>query len=432
MMGSQTTVQKHNFLSLPYFSNLNFLKIQSILFFLIVFLIPTQLGKHFWPDFTYIFSLKIDYFSPTIYFWDLLVIILILLSIFSKRSINKSALTILLIFLLLQLPSIFISENIGASLVRFYQYSVTGSFGVYIASQSFKSIRKPIYFGIICGVITQATIAFLEFIFGTSLNIWLLGERMFNISTPSIATFNFYGQVFLRPYGTTSHPNILAGYFVIMSIFLIFFVNQNFYKKLSIATLFISFFITILTFSRGAIIAQIAGMFFFLRSFKKVILLLLIFLPFIFVRFSSAFNFDVISLQRRNDLAISAFQLFINSPIFGVGLNNYINQMAISDLVSGPSRFLQPVHNIFLLTLSETGIIGMVGFLILLTPFFLTAKHYFLTKKNSPQNVAIISCLLGISFLGFFDHYFLTIPTGQRLLFFCWGLSMLEYFRWKH
>src|SRR6266513_3928208 len=51
-------------------------KIESLLLSLFFLLLPTQLGKHFWPDFTLVSGIRIDYLSPTVYVTDLLLILL--------------------------------------------------------------------------------------------------------------------------------------------------------------------------------------------------------------------------------------------------------------------------------------------------------------------------------------------------------------------
>ena len=109
-------------------------KIENVLLFLTLLFLPTQLGRHFWPDFSYIYSLKIDYLSPTLYFWDILVIGLLILFFLQKPKINKLALNILLFFLLSQALSLFGAKNTGAGLVRLEQYAIAGLFGVYLAS----------------------------------------------------------------------------------------------------------------------------------------------------------------------------------------------------------------------------------------------------------------------------------------------------------
>lgn len=161
--------------------------------------------------------------------------------------------------------------------------------------------------------------------------------------------------------------------------------------------------------SRVAIVAGLILWLFFLKKNIKIIAILLIILfPVLFTRFSALLNYDNLTFLRREELTITAWNIFLKNPVLGAGLNNFIS--AQQDLVAGPNRFLQPVHNIFLLSLSETGIAGFLGFIILLLPVF----------KLTP----IPHTLYAILFLGFFDHYFLTLPQGYRLLFLIWGLSL--------
>src|SRR3990167_3050933 len=117
-----------------------------------------------------------------------------------------------------------------------------------------------------------------------------------------------------------------------------------------------------LTMSRVVILAGIASLLLTVKRkwFVWVIFIFLVASPILFTRFSSLFNFDNLTLLRREELIGNAWLIFLQHPIFGVGLNNFIHVQA-SDLAIGPSRFLQPVHNIFLLALSETGIVGIVG-----------------------------------------------------------------------
>lgn len=366
-------------------------KIESVLLFLTLLFLPTQLGKHFWPEFSYIYSLKIDYLSPTLYFWDVLVLGLILTWILSKPKINKLALNLLLIFLLTQSLSLLGAQNIGAGLVRLEQYAIAGFFGLYLASN-----KRQIFLPLMLGVLFESALAILQFLKGGTIGFWILGERTFTIATPGIAKFNFQGLEFLRPYGTFPHPNVLAGYMLVMMLLL-----RS--KKIAVAAITI-----FLTMSRATIF--LGFIFLFKKNIKIFIILLIILSPILFTRFSALLNYDNLTLLRREELTVTAGNLFLKNPVFGVGLNNFISSQ--QDLVVGPSRFLQPVHNIFLLALSETGLVGFLGFVILLFPVFkLDASRY---------------TLYAILFLGFFDHYFLTLPQGYRLLFLVWGLSLSQ------
>jgi len=393
--------------------------VEDLLLFLTLLFLPTQLGKHFWPDFSYIYSLKIDYLSPALYLWDLLVIGLVIVWFLSRPAVNKSALNLLLLFLLTQVLSLLGADNPGAGLVRLEQYLVVGSFGLFLASQDFKGLLKRIYWTLGLGILGESVIAILQFIKSGSIDFWILGERTFSISTPGIAKFDFYGSQFLRPYATFPHPNVLAG-FILIGISIIYQVIRKSHGLARLALVFggITVFFAM---SRAAILAGLILTALFVKR-KWLIglgLLILLLSPVLFTRFSSLFNFDNLTLLRREEQVGAALQIFLKYPLAGVGLNNFIPTIA-NDLTVGPSRFLQPVHNIFLLALSETGLVGLVGLVVLIGFPLLKLFHLYPIRHTL---YPILLPWLIILFLGMFDHYLLTLPQGYRMLFLVWGLS---------
>ncbi len=403
------------------------LRLEKALFLGCLLFLPTQLGKHFWPAFSTIYSLPIDYLSPTIYFWDLLLVGLILVwlinSYLDKRSVNKTALNLLAIFLLSQIVSLLTAVNLGAGLVQLYHLLIAGLFGLYLASQSKNIFSKTLVWALSVGVGLSFLIGLGQFLFQHSLNFWIFGERSFDVTTPAIATFDFHGQIFLRPYGTFSHPNVLAGYLVTLLPLLIWLVlTLKLSKVCKWGLVGLIAIMTLLTFSRTALVVLFAEIGWLLKNKLKILVLLgLLILPLVWVRFGALLNFDSLSVIRRQDLAIEALTLFKDHPLNGIGLNNFINQISNSPAISGPSRFLQPAHNIFLLTSAETGLIGLVGLIVLIGfPLFKLWKR----RDNLAKSLLVTWGI--IIFLGSFDHYFLTLPQGQRLLFLIWGLSMLE------
>lgn len=328
--------------------------------------------------------------------------------IFQRKKINKLALNLFLLFILTSSLSL-----IPSGFVRLEQYLIAGLFGVYIASIDIKKYFSIFFISISLAIIFESFLSIGQFISGHTLGFWIFGERTFSISTPAIAKFDFQGLQFLRPYGTFSHPNVLAG-FMVIGVLLLLLIKQkvNYIYGLTAAVI-------LLTASRVAITAGFFASTLFLPK-KYLIWLLflaLIISPFLYTRFSSLFNFDSLAFFRREDLTGIALNLFSRNPLTGVGLNNFIPAGA-DQLLVGPSRFLQPVHNIFLLQLSETGTLGLLGMLgLIFVPVF---------KNKSKVLFAIWGIII---FLGMFDHYFLTLPQGYRLLFLVWGLSfsMLKY-----
>lgn len=377
-------------------------KVENALLFLTLLFLPTQLGRHFWPDFAFVYSLPIDYLSPTVYFWDLLVISLGITFLLRKKKINKLALNLFLFFILTQVLSLLSNgANIGAGLVRLEQYLIAGFFGVYIASQNFKEVKGTIFLGLTLAIVGESLLAIGQFIFSKTLGFWILGERTFTLSTPGIAKFDFYGREFLRPYGTFPHPNVLAG-FILIALMLL--PKRRW-------TLMLSGLTILLTVSRVVLIAGFTAVLFIFKKNRKLIILFILFLlPILYTRYFSIFTYDSLTFLRREQLLFTAFDLWSRYPLFGVGLNNFI-PTAADALLTGPSRFLQPAHNIFLLSLSETGIVGLTGLTLLIVYPIFKRKKFLLVWSV-------------IIFLGLFDHYFLTLPQGYRLLFLVWGLSL--------
>ena len=398
-------------------------RIERSLLFLTLLFLPTQLGKHFWPNFSYVYSLPIDYLSPTLYFWDLLAALLLLVFILQRQHVKKIALNLFLIFFLSQVLSLIPlalsgkSLNLGAGLVRVQQYLLAGLFGVYLSSINLNQVKSIIFWSLGLSILGQSVLAILQFNKGATLGLWFIGERTFSLSTPGIAKFDFYGRQFLRPYATLPHPNVLAAFLILMAVLLtIFFSHIKEFKMIVLRLVTALAGLTVLlTVSRAAIAAGLMVALILLRNKGRIILMVitLILFPILFTRFSTILSFDQLSLIRREQLSQSAIQMWLFSPHLGIGLNNFI-PISSSRIIVGPSRFLQPVHNIFLLELSETGIVGLTGFLVLI--------GYPILRLFKQRTFLLIWMI--IIFLGMFDHYFLTLPQGYRMLFLIWGLSL--------
>jgi O-antigen ligase len=117
------------------------------------------------------------------------------------------------------------------------------------------------------------------------------------------------------------------------------------------------------------------------------------------------------SFTRRSQLANISLEIFKQHPLTGIGLNNFTAVMEHYGFITATTRFLQPVHNIYLLILSETGLIGFIGFLcLILSPLITRQRSLFLIPY------------LSLLFLGLFDHYPLTLQPSTLLLFILFGL----------
>jgi O-antigen ligase len=76
-----------------------------------------------------------------------------------------------------------------------------------------------------------------------------------------------------------------------------------------------------------------------------------------------------------------------------------------------PRYLYQPVHNIYLLLYSETGVLGLASFLLFL--FFLAKDFITRTGMEKFYHYSFLLVFLSVLFIGFFDHFLLTIQQGR-------------------
>jgi O-antigen ligase len=101
-------------------------------------------------------------------------------------------------------------------------------------------------------------------------------------------------------------------------------------------------------------------------------------------------------------------------PLTGVGIGSFVIQLAERE---GERNFVEPVHNVPLLVISELGIVGLV----LLFMIFLSIGREFLATKR--VSVILISGLLaGMGTIALFDHYFWSLAPGRMMLGLTFGL----------
>jgi O-antigen ligase len=100
-----------------------------------------------------------------------------------------------------------------------------------------------------------------------------------------------------------------------------------------------------------------------------------------------------------------------------VGVGNYTLSLKKELYPNENSYFYQPVHNIFMLILSEIGIFGFLSFLAFIFYFI------YLIFKNNIYYLSLISALI-IMFS--FDHYYWTLHFGILLMFFLFGILLKE------
>ena len=389
--------------------------------FLWLLLVPTQLGKHFWLTESYVAGIKVDYLSIILYLTD----IVWLGWVFSlKKERKKNKIGRILAILLVILVNVWMAEARWVAVYRWLrmgQWVVT----VWLVTKNKQKIKENLLKVVPIWILIEVFLAVSQVAKGGSLEgIWYwLGERRFSFGSVGIAQMRWGNEATIRAYGSFSHPNSLAGFLLLAWVWwkeethlptgkretriwywvvnwsailgiilagsrtvwvltLLTWILETRNKKLKIKRVLGRILIGL---GVGAMVLGLVGREYELKSFLG--------------------GWDSQGWQKRMSLNMSALKMIADSPIFGVGAGNFTKRL--SEYQKGSFYWLQPVHNILLLALSEIGIVGVMVFWNFLKRC--------LKKINWWMGAIIIVT-------GLVDHYWLTLPQNTWLLAIILGI----------
>lgn len=421
-------------------------KLQKQFFFLIIFCLSFQVGLHFWPQFSYVEGIRIDYLSPTLYLLDVLIIGFILCSIkdFPKvRSKSKVLNAFIWLFLGSVIWNSFFAKSTSAHLfgiIKVVEFVLVA----FCASRYFKKDKISTFVRTLSiSAILTSILAIWQFVNQSSVGgVWyFLGERTFSSSTIGISTVNL-GQQLLRSYAAFPHPNLLA-FFLLMSVIFstlrISHEKNRAWKFILFASILISCLALIFTFSRISIFLALLFFIYIIYAYfqdklPKLLPMfgLILFFASLFLINFLGYNFLLRGIDFREQLFVQSFTIFQKSPYFGIGINNFFAHQASLIKTISPINF-QPPHNIFVLSLLSFGILGwwMVPFLFFYS--IRSVREKLQTKKEELKDFykSILFVLCSIVVVGMFDHFFMTLEQGQIILFLILGLSFAKHNRDK-
>jgi len=391
--------------------------INKILFFIFLLLLPTQLGRHFFLNFSYLSGVRVDYLAPTVYLTDIIVFLLtvvnlkIILKFFKNKKVLLSLLLLVINIWLSRLP-----------VISFYWFIKIIEFLIIfsLAKKILVTLKeKYILVALLISGSFELFLSLIQLINKHSVQgvFYYFGERLLSLSTPGVAKATIQGVEFLRPYGTFSHPNSLAGFFLLLYFLVLTYKKFNRYLALKYLFLFISSILVFISFSKVAIVSFLILTTCYLilntklscRLCKIARVLVLFIVSLIFLSAAT----DPLTVNKRIELMKNSVTIILRYPVQGVGLGSYLIEQA-----KFSSRFYlffnQPVHNIFLLFISEMGLI-IGGFLLYRLIDQLIQRR--LTKGQWLLIFVII-------FTGFFDHYWLTLQQNFLLMGLVMGVIL--------
>lgn len=371
----------------------------------------------------YVKGLLVDYLIPKIYLFDFLLLINLIIFFFLEKNyqifqkikikfkkIDKLILFLLIIFFVNQLSTISLSL-----IIYFLRLILIALFvlSLYLDKKRQKLVCQALFISIVW----QSFLAYYQFFNQQSLApYYFFGESNLQ-HFASISRGQFLQSEKILPYGSTAHPNVLAG---VISIFSIIVIDKKYLKRTMLSLiLFNAFIVALLTQSLSALITLLIFLAHLLikqwedkqkqkRSkthWQKILNLFLISVfitsPLIIQQLNFSLQKNYLSVSRRAMLNSAAWEMFLKKPIFGFGLGNFVRELENHSQHQEAVRFVQPVHHLGLLLLSEGGLV-IIGILLLATWVF--------REKINWSKLLILAPIASL------DHYLITQPLGLASL----------------
>jgi len=427
---------------------------EKIFFYLLVFCLPFQTRKVLYQwggDFN-------EWTSAYLYLTDLLILLIFLFWAWRKRKERffKKGLAIgrlqgairspsfwLATFLIISLISLVQANNIQLGFYHWFKLLELACLFLYLKYNfrqlfNFERLTQVL----VASGLVQSFIAFGQYANQKSLGLRYLFESPLSPEISGVAKIVVEGTKMIRPYGSLPHPNLLA-VFLLLSIFCFYFIwvnkKHSFIKNCSLLIIFcLLIFALGLTFSRLIIFTFLSAsliyfVFTFWRTvqtpdrelFKRITSVFLLFIVFCSLftalawpEISSRWQISLTeqSVSLRAFYNQTAFLIIQEHPWLGIGLGNFVWE--IREILHLLSAWIhQPVHNIYLLIASETGLIGLIFFL------FFVLKAFLPKRGQSPsQRHILLFIVFSFLFIAFFDHFFWTLQQGQIMFWLVLGI----------
>ena len=394
------------------------------LFFVLALLLPVNLAKHFIYPGAYVDGILVDYLIPTLYLTDLLIAAIAALWLFEKRKVPAGTVKLFVPFALFAGISVVFSARLVPSLFVYMQMLAHIFIAVYAAAEidaekDFYTLAKITgVLAILLGALVLAQWAKQGAVFN---NYAFFGEQPYSAATLGIAKQALFDKAYVLPYATFRHPNALGGFLSVALVWLMYGMAKR--RGFALAVVFgaLALFLAFSPVAWAAFVFGILALF-LIEKFGKggVLVLLAATATVVFLGIGLLFlNADGNqSVAMRAALMRAAAARVWDAPFVGSGPGTAAALEAPLRL-PGVIRFPQPVHNIFVLVLLESGIFALVSFIALWT----YAGHTLLKNHFGVPAFLFVS-LLQLAILGSFDHYLVTMQQTQLLFWLTLGLAL--------
>jgi hypothetical protein len=315
--------------------------------------------------------------------------------------------------------------------------------------------RAVVASSLAAGMVLQGLVAIPQFLLGRSLGLDRLGEVSMDAAWPGASVVMVGEERWLRAYGLTQHPNLLAG--CLMGMLLVvggYYLMQRGWKRLpALVALAVGFGTLLLTFSRAAWLGTLLG-----GGMALVILLwawqsrdwlpnwralgalaaIALVIAVLFVSTNWQLlrprlglidqGTEIRSVEARRQQVPAAWALIRTHPLLGVGLGNYPTALyhLVREKVAAYPIY-QPVYNVVLLVTAELGILGGVLWLGVLSLPWLSLWRRRWQTHITPWWAGLSGALLALTVVSLLDYYVWTSHQGRLVLWLVLGLWAREW-----
>lgn len=408
-------------------------KLQTGLTVILIFIIPTNLFFKLTEQAAYVDGLLIDYLIPKIYLQDIVILLTLLTTVIKfllserkdlklkthlKQVLNwlKSH-PIIPILLLLFFVRQLVAFNQTASTWSLVRLIMLAGWFIWFKRNQKPTKNSVIYWPLLFSLAFQTALTGFQLLTQEQLVGYLfLGEP--DLTQPfGLAQGTLFNRQIVLPYGTSAHPNLLAGWsliawWVIQTKTETIFRHNHWQKIFILISTIFHILILIATQSISAILATALGLILLIIKKSQTSLSQLKLLGTILILVLGPIGLTLIggkvihpSISRRNNLNQASLAMIADQPLLGIGLNNFT--VKLESYATNPEiiRFVQPVHHFVLLWAAETGFLGILILILLID----------LLRKTTAKT-KLLNLLLLLAPILALDHYLLTIISGQLSL----------------
>lgn len=376
--------------------------VNTILFLLFIsaFNITLTLGD---LDSCYKNGVFVNYLCPTLHILDIFLILSLVVNILYSSSFNIiKNIFISLPVILYSTIHILLHPNINTA-ISISRLLIFILLLIFIDGGIKEKIKeRTTMIVLVSSLLVQLSISVLQFLSRRDLGLQFLGESNLLAGTINSSFISFPFGEYLRSYGTFPHPNVLAGFALSLSFFSWKIFGLKNWKTWLIS--FLSFVLILLTLSRLHILI-----------FVLFVLALLVielknhffsFFPILWERFNSLGG-NSVSVKERLTLLKESLNILKENWFVGVGGGEFVRYLENGVRTSSNISLFQPVHNIFMLLLTEQGFLGAILF-----PVYIL---YSIFKQNKELLTKVLIILI-LLIIGMFDHYLVSLPQGLIMI----------------